>query len=168
MKRMHIHVNVTDLATSVRYYTTLFGQAPTRAEPEYAKWMLEDPRVNFAISQQGRLPGVDHLGIQTDSRAELDQVAARLDAADYDLAPQEATTCCYAVSDKAWSLDPSGVRWESFFTFGESTTFSAKAAQPHLAEGSACCSAEAKAAARARDAACCGPSAAASGQACCA
>ena len=167
MKRMHIHVNVADLAKSVRYYTTLFGQAPTREEPEYAKWMLEDPRVNFAISQQGRSPGVDHLGIQADSRAELDQVAARLDAADYDFAPEEGTTCCYAVSDKAWSLDPSGVRWESFFTFGDSTTFSAKAHKPQLAEGSACCSAEAKTAAQARDAACCGPSAAARGQACC-
>jgi len=164
MKRMHVHVNVADLERSVLYYSTLFGADPTVRKPEYAKWMLEDPRVNFAISQQGRPPGVDHLGIQADSRAELDQVAARLDAADYELAPQEATTCCYAVSDKAWSQDPNGLKWESFFTFGDSTAFGGHAQQ---AEGSACCSAEAKADAQARDAACCGPSAAARGQACC-
>lgn len=167
MKRMHVHVNVADLERSVLYYSTLFGTDPSVRKPDYAKWLLDDPRVNFAISSRGRLPGVDHLGIQADSRAELDQVAARLDAADYDLAPQEATACCYAVSDKAWSQDPSGVRWESFFTFGESTTYNARAAHEHQAEGSACCAVEAKADAQARDAACCGPSAVASGQACC-
>jgi catechol 2,3-dioxygenase-like lactoylglutathione lyase family enzyme len=167
MKKLHVHVNVADLERSVLYYSTLFGAEPTVRKPDYAKWLLEDPRVNFAISSQGRQPGIDHLGIQTESRAELDQVAARLDAADYDLAPQEGTSCCYAVSDKAWSQDPSGVKWESFFTFGESTTYGSSAPHALEAEGSACCTAEAKADARARDAACCGPSAAARGQACC-
>jgi hypothetical protein len=157
---MHVHVNVTDLASSVRYYTTLFGSEPTRLEPEYAKWMLEDPRVNFAISQQGRTPGLDHLGIQAESRDELDAIAARLAAADVETLAQEGTTCCYAKSDKAWSEDPSGIKWESFHSFGDATVYGESAPR----EGSACCTPRAGVAAAAS---CCAPSADRPATGCC-
>lgn len=160
MKRLHVHVNVTDLASSVRYYTTLFGSEPTRLEPEYAKWMLEDPRVNFAISQQGRTPGLDHLGIQAESRAELDEVAARLAAADVETLQQEGTTCCYAKSDKAWSEDPNGIKWESFHSFGDATVFGESAPR----DDGACCTPRAGVAAAAS---CCAPSADRAASACC-
>jgi catechol 2,3-dioxygenase-like lactoylglutathione lyase family enzyme len=161
MKRLHVHVNVADLERSVRYYATLFGAEPTVRKPDYAKWMLEDPRVNFAISEQGREAGIDHLGIQAESRAELDEVAARLAAADIQTLDQEGTTCCYARSDKAWSEDPNGLRWESFHTFGESTQYGESAPRGE----SACCAPRAGTAA---DAACCGPEKKGAGAACCA
>ena len=160
MKRMHVHVNVTDLASSVRYYTTLFGSAPTKLEPEYAKWMLDDPRVNFAISQQGRTPGLDHLGIQAESREELDAIAARLATADVETLKQEGTTCCYAKSDKAWSEDPSGIKWESFHTLGDATVYGESAPR----EASACCTPRAGAAAAAS---CCAPGAGRAASGCC-
>jgi len=146
MKRLHLHVNVADLDRSIGFYATLFGAPPTVVKTDYAKWMLDDPRVNFAISQRERAAGVDHLGIQVDSSAELQELAGRLKAAGAETFDQEATTCCYARSDKSWVSDPVGVRWETFFTFGDSTTYgenpSAAAEDPAIA---GCCGAEPKA-----------------------
>jgi len=123
MKRLHLHVGVADLAQSIRFYETLFGAPPAVRREDYAKWMLDDPRVNFAISARGRAAGVDHLGIQTESAEELGALAARLKAAGAETFDQQATTCCYARSDKSWVSDPAGVRWETFHTFGEATSY---------------------------------------------
>src|SRR5258708_4254623 len=102
MKRLHLHVSVPDLAQSIRFYETLFGAPPSVVKDDYAKWMLDDPKVNLAISQRGRDPGVDHVGIQVDSQAELGELSTRLKAAGNVTLDQEATTCCYTVSDKSW------------------------------------------------------------------
>ena len=123
MKRLHVHVAVEDLAKSIGFYSTLFGAEPAVVKDDYAKWMLDDPRVNFAISHRARVTGVDHLGIQVESAAELADLAGRLKAAGEVTRDQEATTCCYARSDKAWVNDPSGLRWETFHTFGEAVTY---------------------------------------------
>ena len=124
MKRLHVHVAVDDLEKSIGFYSTLFAVPPTVTKPDYAKWMLDDPRVNFAISTRaGRPDGIDHLGIQVESDGELRDLARRLKAAGEITRDQEATTCCYAQSNKSWVNDPSGVRWETFFTFGEATAY---------------------------------------------
>lgn len=123
MKRLHVHIAVDDLQKSIGFYSTLFGAKPSVTKADYAKWMLDDPRVNLAISQRERAAGVDHLGIQTDSDAELRKLARRLKASGETTRDQEATTCCYAQSNKAWVDDPSGVKWETFFTFGDATTY---------------------------------------------
>jgi catechol 2,3-dioxygenase-like lactoylglutathione lyase family enzyme len=138
MKRLHLHVGVDDLAASVRFYEALFDAAPTVLHGDYAKWMLDDPRVNFAISARARAAGIDHVGIQTDSAEELGTLAMRLKAAGNEAFDQEATTCCYARSDKSWVRDPSGLRWETFHTFGDATSYGEDEA---LAEpgGGACC-----------------------------
>lgn len=130
MKRMHLHVNVAELTASVRFYETLFGQPPAVLKSDYAKWMLDDPRVNFAISTRGRAPGLDHVGVQVDEAAELADLAGRLKAAGAATFDEVATTCCYARSDKSWVTDPSGLRWETFFTFGEATTYGEGVPQP--------------------------------------
>ena len=122
MKRMHVHVAVESLAQSIDFYSALFDAPPTVLKADYAKWMLEDPRVNFAISTRGA-EGVDHLGIQVETDAELRTLAGRLKQAGETTHEQEATTCCYAQGDKSWVNDPSGVRWETFYTFGEATTY---------------------------------------------
>jgi len=122
MKRLHVHVAVDDLEKSVGFYSTLFAAPPSVAKPDYAKWMLDDPKVNFAISARGSR-GVDHLGIQVETDLELRELAGRLKAAGETTRDQEAATCCYARSDKAWVHDPSGIRWETFFTFGDATTY---------------------------------------------
>ncbi|MBB2927727.1 ArsI/CadI family heavy metal resistance metalloenzyme [Paraburkholderia silvatlantica] len=116
MKRFHIHVHVDDIAASVAFYSKLFGAEPTRIEADYAKWMLDDPRVNFAISTRGSKVGVDHLGFQVDDTAELAELAQRAQAADMTLLDQGETTCCYARSDKHWIVDPQGIAWEHFHT----------------------------------------------------
>ncbi|HEY5288761.1 MAG TPA: ArsI/CadI family heavy metal resistance metalloenzyme [Caulobacteraceae bacterium] len=123
MKRLHVHVAVEDLTSSISFYSTLFGAKPAVLKDDYAKWMLDDPRVNFAISDRARVPGVDHLGIQVESDEELAELARRLKAAGEVTHDQKATTCCYAKSDKAWVNDPNGLRWETFFTFGEATSY---------------------------------------------
>ena len=123
MKRFHIHVSVNDLVASVRFYSTLFGVQPTRLESDYAKWMLDDPRVNFAISERGRAPGLDHLGIQVENKDELNEVYARLQQAGGQVIEQGQTNCCYAKSEKSWIDDPAGIAWETFLTFGESTDY---------------------------------------------
>lgn len=123
MKRLHLHVSVPDLTQSIQFYQTLFGAPPSVVKDDYAKWMLEDPRVNFAISERGRAVGVDHVGIQVESPSDLAEIAGRLKAAGEITLDQAATTCCYARSDKSWVADPAGVRWETFFTFGEAVTY---------------------------------------------
>ena len=137
MKRMHLHVAVDNLDASVRFYSTLFGATPTINKPDYAKWMLEDPRVNFAISQRGAKPGLDHVGIQVDSDAELDDIRRRLEQADLSLLTESATTCCYAKSDKHWVQDPSGIAWETYRTLDSAPTFSGQPAPHEAATG--CC-----------------------------
>jgi catechol 2,3-dioxygenase-like lactoylglutathione lyase family enzyme len=134
MKRLHLHVSVPDLAQSIAFYETLFGAPASVLKEDYAKWMLEDPRVNFAISQRGDgAAGVDHVGVQVDSRAELDELSGRLKAAGAQTFDQEATSCCYAKSDKSWVADPAGLRWETFFTFGEATQYGEAAAPAAVA-----------------------------------
>jgi catechol 2,3-dioxygenase-like lactoylglutathione lyase family enzyme len=139
MKRLHVHVAVPDLDQSIRFYSTLFGAGPVKVEPDYAKWMLEDPRVNFAISARGAAPGIDHVGVQVDSRAELDELANRLKSAGEKTLDEEAVACCYAKSDKAWVHDPAGVRWETFYTFGNATTYGEGAKLEQNTAGKACC-----------------------------
>lgn len=145
MKRMHLHVSVPDLSRSIGFYSTLFGATPTVVKSDYAKWMLEDPRVNFAISQRGGAAGVDHVGIQAETSAELGELAGRLKAAGETTFDEAAAHCCYATSDKSWVNDPSGVRWETFFTFGEATAYGEDHAPEAAAAPAACCGAVAKA-----------------------
>jgi catechol 2,3-dioxygenase-like lactoylglutathione lyase family enzyme len=124
MKRLHVHVAVDNLERSIGFYSTLFAAKPSVIKNDYAKWMLDDPKVNFAISARGgRAGGVDHLGIQVETDGELRELSGRLKAAGETTRDQEATTCCYAQSNKAWVNDPTGIRWETFFTFGEATTY---------------------------------------------
>jgi len=143
MKRLHLHVSVPDLAQSIQFYETLFGAPPSVVKDDYAKWMLEDPKVNLAISQRDRAAGVDHVGIQVDSAAELGELADRLKAAGAQTFDQEATTCCYAKSDKSWVTDPAGVRWETFYTFGEATSYGEDEPAAAAPSASACCGAPA-------------------------
>ena len=123
MKRLHVHVVVQDLGESVRFYSTLFAAEPTVIKDDYAKWMLEDPRVNFAISNRGGRPGVDHLGIQVEDDGALSRLEARLRDAGRTVHEQKAARCCYARGDKVWVTDPQGVAWETFATFGEINVF---------------------------------------------
>jgi catechol 2,3-dioxygenase-like lactoylglutathione lyase family enzyme len=118
MKRFHIHVSVNDLAKSIRFYSTLFGVQPSRLEADYAKWMLDDPRINFAISARRQPVGVNHLGFQLDSPDELLGMRAQLTAADARLIQEENQACCYARADKYWVTDPAGIAWETFHTLG--------------------------------------------------
>ena len=141
MKRLHVHVAVENVEQSIEHNSALFGTLPTVRKPDYAKWMLEDPRVNFAISARGRSAGVDHLGIQVEERAELSQVAQQLRDAGRALFDEGATTCCYAKSEKAWVRDPSGVSWETFFTTGESTTYGEQSPRSEDSD-SPCCKPE--------------------------
>ena len=123
MKRFHVHVRVEDLESSRRFYSTLFGTEPTVVKPDYAKWMLDDPRVNFAITSGSTSPGLDHLGLQVESDEDLATIAARLGDAGESVAKQENASCCYARGNKGWVSDPSGISWETFHTFGESTVY---------------------------------------------
>lgn len=124
MKRLHVHIAVEDLDRSIGFYSTLFAAQPSVRKADYAKWMLDDPKVNLALSQRdSRSSGVDHLGIQVETDDELRVLARRLKAAGETTRDQEATTCCYAQSNKVWVDDPSGLRWETFFTFGDATVY---------------------------------------------
>jgi catechol 2,3-dioxygenase-like lactoylglutathione lyase family enzyme len=124
MHRFHVHLHVDDIEESVRFYSTVFGAPPTVLKADYAKWMLDDPRVNLAISHhEGLRPGLDHLGIQADTDTELRMISARLKSAGALTLDQEAVTCCYAKGNKSWINDPAGVRWETFFTFSDATTY---------------------------------------------
>jgi hypothetical protein len=136
MKRFHVHVAVSDLEQSIGFYSTLFATEPSVRKHDYAKWMLEDPRVNFAISQRARQVGVNHLGIQVDSADELDALHARLARADRNLVEEAGTTCCYAKSDKYWIADPQGVAWESFHTLASTPVYGEDA---NTEANAACC-----------------------------
>lgn len=137
MSRMHLHVAVADIDQNIRFYTALFGAEPTVVKPDYVKWELTDPAVNFAISSRGRAPGLDHVGIQAGSAEELATLRARLATADIQSAAQEATACCYARSDKYWVRDPQGLAWETFHTLGAVPTFNE--GEGETASGTACC-----------------------------
>ncbi len=126
MKRFHIHVGVKDLEKSIQFYSTLFGQTPTKLKENYAKWMLEDPRINFAISTLTNETGVDHLGIQVDETKELEELTERLKNADLCVYNEGETTCCYAKSNKAWVSDPSGVAWEAYQTIADADVYKEK------------------------------------------
>ena len=139
MKRFHVHTHVQDLQASIHFYTRLFGAAPTRVESDYAKWMLEDPRINFAISARGGAVGIDHLGFQADTPEELAELKARAEAADAPLLDEGQTTCCYARSDKHWVTDPQGIAWEQFQTLDSIPTFSESQATATPAAGAAAC-----------------------------
>ncbi|MEX6723499.1 ArsI/CadI family heavy metal resistance metalloenzyme [Parapedomonas caeni] len=145
MKRLHVHVGVDNLEQSIGFYSALFAAAPTVRKPDYAKWMLDDPRVNFAISAGHAVKGIEHLGIQVDDEAELTEVYGRLKAADGPVLEEGATTCCYARSEKSWIADPQGVVWEAFLTRGEATHYGGEpalaslAAQASTQDGGACC-----------------------------
>ena len=158
MKRFHVHVSVDDLAQSIRFYSTLFAAEPTVVKADYAKWMLDDPRVNFAIStdgeqtgrvdvggQAGRHIGVSHLGIQVEDKAELSELYARLHKAGGDVVEQGQTSCCYAKSEKSWIDDPAGISWETFLTTGESTDYGDGSGEriARVAHTSACCAPQA-------------------------
>jgi len=123
MKRLHVHVAVENLPQSIGFYSALFATQPAVVKTDYAKWMLDDPRVNFAISTRGRQPGLDHLGIQVENADELQEVYARLHKAGGNVIEQGQTACCYAKSEKSWIDDPAGIAWETFLTTGESTTY---------------------------------------------
>jgi catechol 2,3-dioxygenase-like lactoylglutathione lyase family enzyme len=143
MKRFHVHIAVDSIEQSVQFYNTLFGQSPHVAKPDYAKWMLDDPRINFAISQRpahAGQTGLDHLGFQMDSAPELHAMTAQLQAAGVAVTGLGETTCCYAKSDKGWVHDPQGIAWESFVTMGEATTYGVEnASDAAMPSGSACC-----------------------------
>jgi hypothetical protein len=137
MKRFHVHVHVEDLGKSIAFYSKLFAAEPTRVESDYAKWMLDDPRINFAISTRGSQPGVDHLGFQVDDASELAELKTRAEAADMALLDEGETTCCYARSDKHWITDPQGIAWEHFHTLENIPVF--HEAEDVVAGDSACC-----------------------------
>ena len=123
MKRLHVHVTVGDLDKAVGFYNKLFAAAPTVLKPDYAKWQLDDPVVNFAISSRGREPGIDHLGIVVDDEDALHEVEARLQSAEAEVLEQRGASCCYAESDKSWSFDPDGVVWETFVSHRQADEF---------------------------------------------
>lgn len=164
MKRLHVHVAVDDLQQSIKFYSTLFAAAPTVTKPDYAKWMLGDPRVNFAISARGRdHAGLDHLGIQVEHEAELVEVQGRLRCAEGPVLDEGLTTCCYAKSEKSWIADPSGIAWEAFLTVGESTVYGHSAELAELraqakdkAIAAGCCESAPVPASAKPQAACCG------------
>jgi len=135
MKRMHIHVGVEDIAEGVKFYSALFGAEPTKQKPDYAKWQLDDPRVNFAISTRSGKTGVDHLGLQVDSETELDEIRDRISGTEIELFDEGKTVCCYAESDKSWLQDPAGIAWEAYQNMGDAQIFSEK----QDAEQNACC-----------------------------
>ena len=156
MKRMHVHVSVENLTGAVGFYSALFSAKPNVLKGDYAKWMLEDPRMNFAISTRGRQPGLDHLGIQVESADELQDVYARLREAGGAVVEQGQTSCCYAKSEKSWIDDPAGISWETFHTTGENTEYGDGSGEreARIAHAKSCCAPETKAAVAAETACC--------------
>jgi catechol 2,3-dioxygenase-like lactoylglutathione lyase family enzyme len=139
MKRFHVHVAVADLSQSIQFYSTFFNTPPSVEKEDYAKWLLDDPRINFAISTRGREPGLDHLGIQVENSDDLKEISVRLKTAQQPILEQDQTTCCYAKADKTWVHDPQGIAWESFYTTGAATTYG-EDAKFETQTNSACCS----------------------------
>ena len=163
MKRFHVHVAVKELQESIRFYSAIFGSSPSVVKPDYAKWMLDDPRINFAISQRSQTLGVNHLGLQAETEVELEGIHTNLQQADGTIVAEKGIHCCYAKSDKYWVTDPQGVAWESFRSLGAVTLFGAEAPAAAAACGSSqatgCCApsgSELKVSATAA-AACCTP-----------
>jgi len=142
MKRFHVHVAVDDLDANVRFYSTMFGAPPTVAKPDYAKWMLDDPRINFAISKRGLKPGLDHLGLQVESNQELTTLRTQIARADIAALDQASAQCCYARSDKYWIEDPQGIAWETFHTL-DSVPVYGETLREAIAESPACCTPQA-------------------------
>ncbi len=138
MKRLHVNLSVTDLDQSVNFYRNLFSAEPTVVKSDYAKWMLDDPRVNFALTTRGSGNGVDHLGIQVENEQELDEVYSRLKSADARVIEEGSTTCCYAKSEKSWIFDPQGLPWETFLTHGESSVYGTDTIQGEESNSSCC------------------------------
>jgi catechol-2,3-dioxygenase len=140
MKRMHLHLAVEDLKQSIRFYNSLFGVSPTVLKTDYAKWMLDDPLVNFAISTRSKQIGLDHIGIQAENESELNEIKTRLEAAEMEMVSQASTTCCYAKSDKHWVQDPSGIAWETYHTLENAPTFNGQTENTVSPESNnACC-----------------------------
>lgn len=168
MKRFHVHLSVEDLAHSIRFYSALFGAPPTVEKGDYAKWMLEDPRVNFAISARGHAPGVNHVGFQVETQAELAELRQRVDAADIAALDQSGAACCYARSDKYWIQDPQGLAWETFHTLSDIPVFGSDKRAEAATAATACCVPDAAAiAAASKPTACAAPRPGASKSACC-
>ena len=137
MKRFHVHVSVGDVDANIRFYSAIFGAQPTVRKTDYAKWMVDDPRINFAISKRGAKPGIDHLGFQVDTDEELSALRRQVAQAEIAAVDQLDATCCYARSDKYWTADPQGVAWETYRTLGEAEIYGvARKPEP----GAACCS----------------------------
>jgi catechol 2,3-dioxygenase-like lactoylglutathione lyase family enzyme len=151
MKRFHVHLNVENLQASIAFYSRLFAAEPTRVEGDYAKWMIEDPRINFAISTRGKGSGLDHLGFQAENEAELAELKTRAEQADSAFLDEGSTTCCYAKSDKHWVTDPQGIAWEHYLTLGSIPVFNEAPAS--AAQGSCCAPVPADTA----SASCCAP-----------
>lgn len=164
MNRFHVHVSVADLDRNIDFYTTLFGAAPVVRKPDYAKWMLDDPRVNFAISTRSPQHGLNHLGIQVENAEGLESIRNRLVQADRPIVDEKATTCCYARSDKHWITDPQGIAWEAFHTLGSAPVFGSDREGAAQEPASACCTPKQTAAADR----CCAPATKGSASACCA
>lgn len=165
MKRLHVHVSVDNLTDSVKFYSGMFASEPTVIKPDYAKWKLEDPRMNFAISQRGAQAGLNHLGIQVESDSELDDMQSRLESLQPGVQKEDEVACCYAKSDKYWVTDPSGIAWETFHTLDNIPVFGEPAKAEPAKE--ACCIPLAKIKIKA-DAPCCVPATAVKeGSSCC-
>lgn len=159
MKRFHVHVAVSDLSKSIAFYSAIFGEQPNVVKADYAKWMLEDPRINFAISNRGHAPGVNHLGLQAEDEAELEAIHANLQKADTTVLPEKGAHCCYAKSDKYWVTDPQGIAWESFRSLGSVPLYgeehAAAPAPRGVTEATACCVPQADTHPATRGTACC-------------
>ncbi len=169
MKRFHVHVSVKDLTHSIGFYSKVFGATPSVETADYAKWMLDDPRINFAISKRGHAPGVNHLGLQVDSDEELTGLRKQVASAVIAALDEAGAACCYAKSDKYWVEDPQGIAWETFHSLSTIPVFGEEAASAGAGEGgdSACCIPLAKQPREKADAACCVPKVAQPGQAAC-
>ena len=142
MKRFHVHVNVADLGDSIRFYTALFGEPPTVTKSDYAKWMLEDPRINFAVSLRGKRKGLDHVGLQASDETDFASLRERVETADASVFEQPDVACCYARSSKAWIRDPDGLVWENFLTSGDEPDYGVSALtgfEDSAATGTGCC-----------------------------
>jgi catechol 2,3-dioxygenase-like lactoylglutathione lyase family enzyme len=156
MKRFHVHVAVHDLEQSIRFYSSLFGAAPAVKKDDYAKWMLDDPRINFAISKRSGHAGINHLGLQAESSSELEEIGTRLADAEISSTAEKGANCCYAKSDKYWTVDPQGIAWESFHTLDSIPVYGAETQPPaEKKAASACCAPRAAVAEEQSKAACC-------------
>ncbi len=139
MKRLHVHVGVKDLNEAVRFYSAVFGAEPVKVKPDYAKWLLADPSLNFAISTRSGAEGVNHLGIQVDDDGELTEIRERMKQAELGTFDEGETTCCYSRSDKTWTVDPAGVRWETYRNMADAEVYTPATVKTENAERRSCC-----------------------------